>query len=447
MPKFYIEPEKIYNFPSEISIVHYSDSILVIAPETANWIVVNNDNCLNIIDFLRQGRTIRETMVEFKDNMADVKTVITQLEAKDFCNKAVSSVTEEPRSLHLYTTNKCNLNCPHCYMFSGRKNEDELSTDEIFKLFQDFSNSGGHNVTLSGGEPTLRTDFDLLVKAAFELGLKVRVLTNGSLLTENRIENISPYLDSIQISIDGFSEASDSTIRGKGHFKKAMFAIDSLINKGVSTSVAITPTLQLLKEHFDEYCSFARELAKKYSRKNFLVKFSESLLRGRDICPSYKDNEEYYTLIQALRKRLNGQKFEIMSFVHSFHTNTIMDNCMFGVFSIASNGDVYFCARTNDLKPAANIRTHSFSEIVRLSETAEKATMITNLKPCKGCDLRYICGGGCRIDEFKELVDRREFDNIDYESIPARKCGPTLKNKFYRLMIESNPYMYSEVKQ
>ena len=156
MPKFYIEPEKIYNFPSEISIVHYSDSILVIAPETANWIVVNNDNCLNIIDFLRQGRTIRETMVEFKDNMADVKTVITQLEAKDFCNKAVSSVTEEPRSLHLYTTNKCNLNCPHCYMFSGRKNEDELSTDEIFKLFQDFSNSGGHNVTLSGGEPTLR---------------------------------------------------------------------------------------------------------------------------------------------------------------------------------------------------------------------------------------------------------------------------------------------------
>ncbi len=190
-----------------------------------------------------------------------------QLEAKDFCNKVVSSMTEESRSLHLYTTNKCNLNCPHCYMFSGRKNEDELSTDEILKLFQDFRNSGGHNVTLSGGEPTLRADFDLLVKSAFDLGLKVRVLTNGSLLTENRIENISPYLDSIQISIDGFSEISDSAIRGKGHFKKAMSAIDSLITKGVSTSVAITPTLQLLKEHLDEYCTFAGELA------NILLRF------------------------------------------------------------------------------------------------------------------------------------------------------------------------------
>ncbi len=446
MPRYYIEPEKTYNFPSEIFIVHYGESILVISPETANWIVLNNDKCLQIIDYLRQGLTIKEVMDEFEGYLADVKATITQLEGKRFCNKVVSRVTDKARSLHLYTTNKCNLNCPHCYMFSGSTIGRELLTDEIIKLFRDYKNSGGQNVTLSGGEPTLRPDFDVLVKTAFDLGLKVRVLTNGSMLTKERIDAISPYLDSIQISIDGFSEESDSIIRGNGHFRKAMSAIDYLVSDGVSTSVAITPSLQLLEEHIEEYSSFAEKLAKTYSGDKFMVKFSESLLNGRDICPSKRDNDEYYKLIQTLRRKLNGPKFEIMSFVHSFHTNTIMDNCMFGVFAIASNGDVYFCARTSDLKPVANIRTHSFSEILQLSDIAEKATRITNLKPCGTCDLRYICGGGCRIDEFKDLVDRTQFDNIDYDSIPPRRCNATFKNRFYRLMIESNPYMYSEIK-
>lgn len=426
--------------------MHYGKSILVISPETANWIVLNNDKCLQIIDCLRQGRTIKEVMDEFEGYLADVKATITQLESKKFCNKAVSRVTDKTRSLHLYTTNKCNLNCPHCYMFSGSTIGRELLTDEIIKLFRDYKNSGGSNVTLSGGEPTLRSDFDVLVKTAFDLGLKVRVLTNGSMLTKKRIDTISPYLDSIQISIDGFSEESDSIIRGKGHFRKAMNAIDFLVSNGVSTSVAITPSLQLLEEHIEEYSSFAEKLAKTYSGDKFMVKFSESLLSGRDICPSKRDNDEYYKLIQTLRRALNGPNFEIMSFVHSFHTNTIMDNCMFGVFAIASNGDVYFCARTSDLKPVANIRTHSFSEILQLSDIAEKATRITNLKPCGTCDLRYICGGGCRIDEFNDLVDRTQFDNIDYDSIPPRRCSAAFKNRFYRLMIESNPYMYSEIK-
>lgn len=104
-----------------------------------------------------------------------------------------------------------------------------------------------------------------------------------------------------------------------------------------------------------------------------------------------------------------------------------------------------FCARIGDLKAVANVRTTEFSAIVELAKNAEKVTLISHLKPCNTCDLRYICGGGCRIDEFRSLVDRSDFYNIDYDSVPPRSCNPSMKEKFYALMIESNPYLFSEL--
>lgn len=103
--------------------------------------------------------------------------------------------------------------------------------------------------------------------------------------------------------------------------------------------------------------------------------------------------------MMLLNKKLHGDHYELLSFIRAYSNDVIMDNCMFGVFSVTSNGDVYFCARITGLQACGNIKTTPFDEIVQLSKEAEKATCIDNLKPCKECNLKYICGGGCRIDE------------------------------------------------
>lgn len=445
MPEYYIDPDKVYRFPLEISVHRKGNSILVIAPETANWIVLSSYKGLEIFEYLRQGNSVGTAVKTFRDYISEVKEVITQIEARNLCDRKVVSSTSEFRTLHLYVTNKCNLACPHCYMFSGKKDDNELLTEEIIKLFKDYRSSGGENVTLSGGEPTTRPDFKTLVKSAFSLGLKVRILTNGALLTKEMVTEISPYLDSVQVSLDGFSEETNSSIRGRGHFNKALETVDELVHQGVNTSVAITPPYDLLENYYEEYARFAKALAGKYYGKSFLIKFSEGLLNGRDICPSKEVNEIYYNLMRKLQGELHGPDYEIKSFVRSIKHNVIMDNCMFGVFAVASNGDVYLCARIGDLKAVANVRTTEFSAIVELAKNAEKVTLISHLKPCNTCDLRYICGGGCRIDEFRSLVDRSDFYNIDYDSVPPRSCNPSMKEKFYALMIESNPYLFSEL--
>lgn len=443
MPKYQINLNKRYTFPTELSIQKTNGKILVIAPQTANWIVLESDDHLNVLTFLREGHSIDETLAEFKTKPEIVSYVVTQIEARKLCTKKCKSITDEFRTLHLYLTNKCNLHCPHCYMFSGTPEENELSTEELLRMISDYAKAGGERITLSGGEPTIHPAFDEIVTIAYQQGLKVRVLSNGTLLPPSRIASLADKIDSIQISIDGFSEETNSQVRGNGHFKKALTTIDYLVDAGINTSIAITPPYEVLKDHVEEYISFALALKDKYADKSILIKFSEGLLPGRDVCLSNSINEEYYRLMQRINHRLHGDNYEIISFVRAFKNNALMDNCMFGIFAVASNGDVFFCARISDLKPVANIRNTSFYEIYQESLEAEKATRIDKLKPCSDCELRYLCGGGCRIDDFPQLVNRTSFRDVDYSQIPARKCNEQIKAKFYDLMIKSNQYFYS----
>jgi radical SAM protein with 4Fe4S-binding SPASM domain len=444
MPRYHIDPDKTYNLPEDIRVINYNGSTIVIAPKFANWIVLDSTAQLDAYKFFRQGHSIKEALSNSLLDNNDVRYVVTQIEARRFHCKEIHSSTDEGRSMHLYLTNKCNLSCPHCYMFSGQEIKNELTTEEILSLINDYRNvANGTSITLSGGEPTSRKDFDLIVKTAWSIGLEVKVLTNGTLITPERVEELAKYIYSVQISIDGYSEESNAIIRGNGSFKKALGTVDLFLKYGVDTAIAITPPLNILKEHIEDYIDFARDLSKKYQDKPLQIKFAENLIHGRLIDPSNSSNKEYYELMQKIQLQLYGPDYEVVSFVNTLRNNTIIDNCMFGIFSIASNGDVYYCARIGDLMPVANVRTTSFKEIYEKSILAEKATLITNLKPCKECELLYICGGGCRIEEFPKLVKRSSFDNLDIDSIPPRLCNDKIKTKFYNLMIRSNKFFYS----
>lgn len=443
MARYRIDIDKIYKFPSDIRIVEHLSHVLVIAPKYANWIVLNSQSQLDVFNFLREGHSIKEALDTPTFDSADVNYVVTQIEARRLTCKEVHSSAEDGRRMHIYMTNQCNFSCPRCYMYSGTVNDNELTTEEILKLLYDYKSLGnGTGITLSGGEPTIREDFDLIVSRAAALGLEVEILSNGSLLTPERIDKLAGCISSVQISIDGYSEESNSLIRGHGSFAKALLAVDCCVSHGIQTSVAVTPPAEVLRDHIDDYVGFAQSLSAKYKGKPFRIKFAGELLEGRDFTPSRQAKSDYLRQVQEIQHRFYGDDYDVMEFVSHLYQDVVLDNCMFGVFAIAPNGDVYPCARIADLLPTANIRTAALDQIAAQAHDAELATMITRLKPCNECELILICGGGCRIEEFPNLVKRKTFTGIDYESIPPRKCDHKIKDKFYELMIRSNKYLY-----
>ncbi len=93
-------------------------------------------------------------------------------------------IISRPLSAGCLVTGRCNLRCEFCY-----GNREALSTSELgasgwMPLFAKLSSWGLMRVDLSGGEPTLLRDLDLIAKAAVDLGLQVVVSTNGTVLSD-----------------------------------------------------------------------------------------------------------------------------------------------------------------------------------------------------------------------------------------------------------------------
>jgi len=118
----------------------------------------------------------------------------------------------------------CNMRCKHCGFSCENALEGELTTEEALKFCDDLGELGFQWITLSGGEPTTRKDWDLIAKRLNENGIIPNMISNGWLMSEEIADRaVKAGINTIAISIDGLEETHDF-IRKKGlkHRKKTL---------------------------------------------------------------------------------------------------------------------------------------------------------------------------------------------------------------------------------
>lgn len=252
-----VSVDKVYCLPA-LQIVKYRNRYLAIAPEQAKWIVLENEEQLEILNMLQKKAALNDVLQKYPALQGDVINVLTQIEAKRLEATQVKSIFSNTR-LHLHVTNQCNMRCPHCYMESGTSYADELSTDEIKELCDHFFRAGGTHVSLTGGEPTVRPDFFELVEYISGLGMKVSIFSNGSIWDEEKVNRLAAQnIEGVQISIDGYDEDSNSKVRGKGAFARALNAVDLFVKHRIYVKIAVTAPYEIIREHPEKYVAFSR---------------------------------------------------------------------------------------------------------------------------------------------------------------------------------------------
>lgn len=440
MPQLELNPEKIYRMPEGICIKEIDDKYLIISPNTANWVLAENSTQLEVYKQLSLGEKIIDVIQKFSpDYTNDVIRVLTEIEAKRFENKQINYPQEH--GMYMYLTNRCNQRCAHCYMYAGDGNEAELSTSEVEQVLSDFSNFGGKVVTFTGGEATLRSDFEKIVHSAKKCGLIVGILSNGILWTQDFIDNNKEYIDEVQISIDGYDSDSYERVRGMDTFETALSTVGRLVNAGIRVTVAITPLMDTLVGNEQKYISFANDLLEQYASKAFFIKFNTELMDGRTIKPTKEENERYKKSIKEIKTACLSDSDE-EGFALDHRNNTVFNNCGYGGITVASNGDVFFCNLVSECARQANVRKNSFEEINELAKKARNLSDISNLTPCKDCSLKYLCGGGCRVKHFKTLVSMQISSNEETVASRTTACTKEYKENILRLMIRANKYFY-----
>ena len=139
---------------------------------------------------------------------------------------------------HWEITRRCNLQCLHC-LYGDCVSMSEMDLAQAEQSINRIATLGGRSLKLTGGEPMMRKDLGYLISHADSVGLKVEMITNGTLLTDRFLDEAGECLNHVAVSIDGFCKAHD-TLRGKGAFKMAMSALDRLTSRGIHVSISIT---------------------------------------------------------------------------------------------------------------------------------------------------------------------------------------------------------------
>ncbi len=142
----------------------------------------------------------------------------TWAEVIRFCASAAVSALAGRRVLNCLweLTYRCNARCSICAYW--RRPSDparELNAEEIREGLRRLYANGCRLVNFTGGEPTLRRDLEEIVSAASGTGMWTSMVTNGTLLTRERLRDLKAAgLDHLLISLDSTDPLYHDAHRG-----------------------------------------------------------------------------------------------------------------------------------------------------------------------------------------------------------------------------------------
>jgi len=435
-------PSKRFNLnckvdlPKDIAISNIENKYLVVAPEKGTNIVLDNSQ-IKFFDYLNEGHTLKELLNSKHYNMdlyPKLQDLLVQFEFRKFY-ESYRPNPEKHLSARIYITNACNLRCVHCFRYSGHKGMDELEFKDWKEILLHLRENGIQGISISGGEPFIFNGIYELIDYAVDIGMDVFVLSNGTTINFEHIHTLKK-LKGIELSIDGPNEKVNDEIRGNGVYHKAMDALDELYYIGLS----VTINMVLFDKYFEEYRSsmepFLNELKDKYGH-SVKIRFTTDILPGREITNDKLSPLFYHQSLQNFMhdicERVYGHEWLLQTY--SNHLNLkIHTNCGYGdTVTIDQIGRVYPCTLT--YYPIGDIHKDTISNILLKSEDLNEKFSVDNLEPCSSCDLRYICGGPCRV-----------MSKYLYDNMHEVMCTEGYVQELQRILVRAHPFLFTTMK-
>ena len=245
--------------------------------------------------------------------------------------------------------NGCNAACVYCN--SPSRPDPQLSTNDHFRILDDFARAGAVRIKLLGGEPLLRADIGEIVERVRRLGMRCAMVTNGFLVPAKL--DVVRQLDETVISIDGRQQAHDGQ-RGRGTWARVIRAIELCAAEKLDFFLSAVVTAQSQTE-----IDWLLDLARRFNvMVNFQIPQFNPEMYGqaaRTVMPSDHDLREIIEKIIAAKESGAPVLFSAQSYRQTlawkdFATERIErpgqpTPCTAGTYFVhmEPNGDIYPC--------------------------------------------------------------------------------------------------------
>lgn len=140
--------------------------------------------------------------------------------------------------LRISVTDRCNLRCVYCMPAAGiewRRREEILTLEEIFRVVRIFADWGVDKIRITGGEPLIRHDLEILIEQLASLSpiQTIAITTNAVLLKDKAKMLRESGISALNISLDTFRKERFAQISKRGEeFDNVMAGIEAALSVG-----------------------------------------------------------------------------------------------------------------------------------------------------------------------------------------------------------------------
>lgn len=399
--------------------VRSEDNLLIKRPNQATKI---NSSAAKILIYLLNGGKIDdiinklniEKVKELENFMFALKLYLEGKLDEFTLNPAVKKekfgqgFSKLPVLSELALTYKCNLKCSFCYAgcnctVNPSGSNKELDISDLKRIINTIYNEARvPSISFTGGEPTLRRKALIAcTKHAKSLGMRVNLITNGTLINEEYAQElIDSGLDSVQVSIEGTNaNVHNRIVHFKGAFEKSIKTVKIFKNLGIHVHTNTTLNKQNRKSCLD-MPRFVKSLGLNRFSMNLVIPTGSSIF-NEGLIIKYSEVGDIVKQIQENSKNHNVE-FMWYSPIPLCMFNTITHDlgnkgcaACDGLLSVAPNGDVLPCSSYN--QSVGNLIKTDFVDIWKSKNAKFFRQKSYAHDICKNCESLDVCNGACPL--------------------------------------------------
>lgn len=155
------------------------------------------------------------------------------------------------KKVSLEITNICNFKCIYCPYCLDEIKKRQMTEKEIYRAIDELKTCGGNELEYLElnvlGEPLTHPNISEVIQYAHKQGIKIKLITNGSLLSLENIDNILNNQPAIlKISLESLNRKDFSFIRGTGMlFDDYLARVTTLIKRRLEYGNEISTIIQI----------------------------------------------------------------------------------------------------------------------------------------------------------------------------------------------------------
>lgn len=241
-------------------------------------------------------------------------------------------------------TNRCGLECRHCYEWDNLQAEEQLEITDLLKILDSLKYSGLSHIQFSGGEPLARFNDLLTLVEQAKSTMDCWILTSGFGLNMEKSRLLKQAgLTGANISLDHWKEEEHNKFRNNSKsFYWAREAARNCREAGIIVSLSLCATREFISnENLYKYLNLARDWGAGFVR--VLEPRKTGRFKGQDVMIGREQIELLEKFFLETNMNRKFKNYPIVMYP-GYHQRRV--GC-FGAgnryFYIDSKGDVHAC--------------------------------------------------------------------------------------------------------